>query len=426
MLTISIISLFPEFFNSALQTSLLKKAQENKLVSFFFYNPREYTQNERQTVDDSPYGGGPGMLLCLEPLVQTLRAIPQHGRILLLTPSGVSFSQKKASELSKEQNITILCGRYEGVDARLLELFQIEEISIGDYILNGGETAALTVMEATLRLVPGFMKNNTSHKEESFSNNRLEYPQYTKPALFENKEVPPVLRSGNHQAIALWRKKESLLQTYNKRIDLLEKYPLDTQERKILNEKQQKTRARNLYIALVHYPVLGKDKKTISVSLTNLDIHDIARCACTYGLGAYYITNPIPEQKKLFSKIVSHWKEGLGSFLNSDRALAMEKVYCLDTIQDVVQNIEGKTGVRPYIVATSAEVTATTSYTNVRSLLEDIPVLLLFGTSHGLAEEALQEATGCLPPIRPVGLYNHLSVRSAVSIIIDRIVGDFY
>lgn len=426
---VTIVSLFPEFFESPLRTALLGRAIAQGLLDIDIVNIRDFATDARKTVDDIPYGGGAGMVLQVPVLDAALQSITNLGRIIMPSPSGTPVNQTFVEEVARYTQqggaITFLCGRYEGIDARLFSLYPIEEICFGDVVLNGGEVAALALIEAIARFIPNFLGKQASLKEESFCNNLLEYPQYTRPPVYRGIAVPSVLSTGNHAAIAEWRREESLKKTRRNRPDLLSKALLTKRDRALLSEQTYTRNTKNLYVALVHFPVLGKDGKSIAVSLTNLDIHDIARCTCTYGLGGYYITTPLAEQQRLFYSVVSHWRSGERS-KNKDRSHAMERVYCCDTICDAIDAVSIATGERPFIVATCASAEPTVTYEDVRAVLAIRPVLILFGTSHGLAGEVYTLVDAVLPPIRWIGGYNHLSVRSAVAITVDRIACDYF
>lgn len=207
---IDIITIFPSLFDSFLSESLIKKACDKKIISFHVHNLRDFTSDKHRTVDDRPYGGGAGMLLKIEPLVKAIRSIrkTQKSRIILLSPAGTQFTQKKAAIFTKKYNhLIFICGRYEGFDARIKQYVD-EELSIGPYVLNGGEVAAMAVAEAVFRLLPGALGNKESLTEESHSKEGYgEYPQYTRPEIFQKKSVPKILLSGDHKKIQEWRKK---------------------------------------------------------------------------------------------------------------------------------------------------------------------------------------------------------------------------
>ncbi|MBN1474590.1 MAG: tRNA (guanosine(37)-N1)-methyltransferase TrmD [Syntrophaceae bacterium] len=229
-----VLSIFPEMFQSPLNYSLLKKAQDKGLIQFFFHNIRDWAQDKHKMTDDAPYGSGCGMVMKVEPVEKALHAVRKQEMdplVVLMTPQGETFNQKIASELAEKKQIIIICGRYEGVDERIRQHLTDREISIGDYILTGGEISAMVLMDAVSRLVPGVLGNEQSVEGESFSQGLLEYPQYTRPAQYKGWGVPDVLLSGNHAEIEKWRKMESLRKTYKKRPDLLEKTQLSDEDR---------------------------------------------------------------------------------------------------------------------------------------------------------------------------------------------------
>ncbi len=236
---IDILSLFPEMFKGPLTQSIVGKAIEKQLLDVEVTDFRYYTTNKQRHVDDTPYGGGAGMLLQAQPIYDALDAIAAKndglGKVILLDPVGRKFDQKVAEELSQEKHLTFICGHYEGYDERIRERVT-DEISLGDFVLTGGELGAMVVIDATVRLLPDVLGNRESALGDSFSMGLLEYPQYTRPADFRGMKVPEVLTSGNHQKIAEWRNKEALRRTYERRPDLLENYELSAQEEKWLRE----------------------------------------------------------------------------------------------------------------------------------------------------------------------------------------------
>lgn len=236
---IDILSLFPEMFKGPLTQSIVGKASEKGLLQIDVTDFRDYTTNKQRHVDDTPYGGGAGMLLQAQPIFDALDAVEEKngglGRVILLDPAGRKFDQKVAEELSKEEHLTFICGHYEGYDERIRTKVT-DEISLGDFVLTGGELGAMVVIDATVRLLPEVLGNAESAVGDSFSTGLLEYPQYTRPADFRGMKVPEVLTSGNHQKIAEWRNKEALRRTYLRRPDLLDNYSLSEQEEKWLRE----------------------------------------------------------------------------------------------------------------------------------------------------------------------------------------------
>ncbi|NMB76350.1 MAG: tRNA (guanosine(37)-N1)-methyltransferase TrmD [Myxococcales bacterium] len=229
----TLLTIFPECFDSPLATSLFGKAVERGLLQVDRVDLRDFTEDRHHTVDDAPFGGGPGMVMKAEPLVRAIEAVRQSDanvRVFLLGPRGRRFDQALATELSALPHVGLLCGRYEGVDERVRD-FVDGEISAGDYVLSGGEPAAWVIMDAVTRLLPGVMGCEASKVEESFGDGLLEYPQYTRPRTFRGREVPEVLLSGDHGAIARYRRQEALRVTARHRPDLIERADLDEEER---------------------------------------------------------------------------------------------------------------------------------------------------------------------------------------------------
>ena len=238
---IDILCLFPEMVASPLDQSIIKRARERGLVDIVIHDIRAYTHDKHHTVDDYPYGGGPGMVLKPEPVFEAAEAIKlQLGvnemPIILLTPQGRLFSQAVAQGLALLPHLMLICGHYEGIDERVCEHLATDEISIGDYVLSGGEFAALVVVDAIVRLIPGVLGSQGSASIDSHSNGLLEYPQYTRPPVYRGWPVPAVLQSGNHGEIAQWRRRQAILRTAKRRPDLLEKGNLCDEEKKWMLE----------------------------------------------------------------------------------------------------------------------------------------------------------------------------------------------
>lgn len=423
---ITILSLFPEFFDSPLACGLMGKAREQGVVDFSFVNPRQWGEGRHKSVDDRPYGGGPGMVMTPGPLTQALRSLENPGRMLLMSPRGRPLSQALVRELAAEPALTVICGRYEGVDERLVDLFSLEPVSAGDYVLTGGESAALTLAESVCRLLPGFMGKEASGEEESFSAGLLEYPHYTRPEEFEGREVPAVLMGGDHAKIMRWRRGMALLETLARRPELLASAPLTSPDRHFLAEAKRTLLGRNLHLALVHGPVQNKMGHTVTVSLTNLDLHDIARVSRTYGLGGFHVVTPLEDQRALAATLLEHWTEGPGGKANPDRAEALRMVRLWPGLEDAIRAVAEQTGQAPWVVATSARPEGTVTPERVREELRSQPVLVVLGTGSGLSPQVLDLTQGQLAPVRPYGAYNHLAVRSAAAILVDRVLGDIW
>lgn len=245
-----IMTLFPEMVMQGLDTSIIGRAMEKGILSIDAVNIRDYAFNKHNSVDDYPYGGGAGMLMQAEPVYQAYKAVEERiiscrgdegeietkkPRVIYLSPQGRTFNQKMAEELAKEQELIFLCGHYEGIDERVLEEIVTDYVSVGDYILTGGELPAMIMVDAVSRLVPGVLHNDVSAEFESFQDNLLEYPQYSRPETWHGKRVPEILLSGHHANIEKWRREQSVLRTARLRPDLLEKAELTENERKLLS-----------------------------------------------------------------------------------------------------------------------------------------------------------------------------------------------
>ncbi len=423
MLNFTVVTLFPQMFESALGHSILKKAQEKDLISIRLIDPRAYTTDRHRITDDYPYGGGQGMVMKPEPLVaaiEDIRARNPKARVLLLSPQGTVLTQKTAAQLAQEKDLVLVCGRYEGVDERV-KSFVDAELSVGDYTLSGGEPAALVVIDAVARLIPGVLGNEKSAAEESFINGLLEYPQYTRPEEFRGMRVPEVLLSGDHERIRQWRQEMSVRLTAERRPDLLSNTALTASR-----ELQASGNQASVYVALLHYPVYDKNGQVVTTAVTNMDIHDIARSGRTYGIRGFYVVTPVKALQKLARKIIQHWELGYGSQYNVTRKEALALARITDTLDDALIDIERECGEKPLLVVTSARPGGErTSFTELRDVLIKVsqPLLLILGTGWGLTEAIFSRSDYVLEAIEGPTDYNHLSVRSAAAIILDRLLG---
>jgi tRNA (guanine37-N1)-methyltransferase len=425
-----ILTIFPEFFESPFSFGILKKAQEKGLLDIQTHDIREHTEDKHKTVDDTPYGGGGGMLMKIAPLASAIEDIKNTSRkslVVLTTPDGEKFSDKMARELADYEQIIIVCGRYEGVDERIRELYVDREISIGDYVLSGGENAASVIVESVSRFIPGVLGNELSSQNDSFKEGLLEYPQYTRPEEFKGSKVPDVLLSGNHGEIDEWRRKESIKRTFKKRPDMLDNAILKNEDIEVIKKlKETDSPTFKLYIALIHYPVYNNRFKIITTAFTNLDVHDIARSAVTYGVKSFYLVQPNLEQQKLVNRVLKHWTEGEGASFNKSRSEALNLVALRNTLEDVALEIEEIEGEKPVTIVTDARSADNMiGFEGLRELIfseEQKPYLLLLGTGWGLAQEIMERADYRLKPVSGYTNYNHLSVRSAAAIILDRLL----
>ncbi len=441
LMRFDILTIFPHLLDSPLNEGIIKRARASETLKIETHNIRDYALDKHNTTDDRPFGGGEGMVMKPAPLLAALRAVHEAvpgGHVVLMTPQGRSYNQKVAAELVDKKHLVIICGRYEGVDARVEEYID-DEISIGDYVLTGGELAAMVLVDSVTRLLPGVLGCGDSVTCDTFaydlrrtaSRNLLKHPQYTRPRVFEGLAVPEVLMSGDHGAIEQWRLAQSVQRTRDRRPDLLADASFSKAELKGLKKsgvdvkglrclEEQKIR---LDIALVHYPVCNKNNEIIGSAVTNLDLHDIARASATYGVDTYYVITPYADQRILANEIMAHWQTGHGAEYNPDRKRAFRSVEVLASIEELYAAVCKKWHRKPLILATSAVAGHSgIDYAEARQrLAAGERMLILFGTGWGLAPEVMADVDMVLPPLGGEG-YNHLSVRSAVSIILDRLL----
>ena len=422
---VSVVTLFPELFEPFLATSMVGRAATGPMQTELV-NLREFGLGKHRSVDDTPYGGGSGMVLRVEPVVAALESIdaaassrgepPAHR--VLLSPQGRPLSQAMAHDLAKRDHVALVCGRYEGFDERVRS-FVHEEISLGDFVMTGGEVAAMAVIEATSRLLPGVLGNEESSYAESFSpalGGGLEYPQYTRPPEFRGLAVPEVLASGHHGQIEAWRRQEVATRTQRRRPDLAD-----------ATVTGRPSPARKIDVALVHHPVLDRDGETVTTAMTNLDLHDLSRSTVSYGGEALWIVHPIEAQRELARRIQLHWVEGSGKRRIPDRATALERVKIATSLEAVYEALGGRESIEVWTTAARAKNRPTVRYEDARARLAEPGkrVLILFGTGWGLAPELLEAADVRLEPIAGAQTsgYNHLSVRAACAISLDRLAG---
>lgn len=422
---IDVLTLFPESF-APLAESIIGRAQANGLLELNIKNIRDLAEGKHKITDDRLYGGGAGMVLKPEPIfacVEQVKTVTRP-RIIVTSPQGKVFNQTAAAELAAEEQLIFICGHYEGIDERVMEGLATDVYSIGDFVLTGGEIPAMAMIDSIVRLREGVLGHAEAAIEESFAKGLLEYPQYTRPPEFNGMKVPEVLLSGDHAAIAKWRRQKSLERTLAFRPDLLEEAPLTDSDCVYLAElRQKRQKPFRLYAALVHYPVYNKKKQIIATSMTNLDLHDIARAAATYGVNGFYLVQPMEGQLQMTEQLLAHWRSPAALRYNPDRAVAFESVRLKQSLSEVLDEL----GQDVKIIATGANLTDDiTSYKDMRRILQTKggDYLLLFGTGYGLTDEMTASADYRLRPLYGTTAYNHLSVRSASSIILDRLLGE--
>ena len=424
MIQFNILTLFPELVENFFKYSILNRAVKKGILKYNIIDFRKFSEDKHKTVDDTPFGGGYGMVIKPEPIIKALSSLTnKNGKFLLLSAKGELFNQYKAKEYVKEREITLICGRYEGIDERV-KYYADEEISTGDYVLMGGEVAAFTIIESVSRLLPGVVGKIESTEDESFSGNFLEYAQYTRPREFMGYKVPEVLLSGNHKEIQQWRIENRISNTISSRFDLIKnrEKPLKNNEVEIIKKNLKDN---DFYIALLHYPVYNKNGEIVATATTNMDIHDISRVAKTYNIKKYFIVTPIKEQQEYITRVVNHWKEGYGFTYNRNRATALNVIELSESFEHCLESIKAECENELIVVGTSAKSSCNNLITvkALESALKDKSLLLVFGTGWGLTEDIMDRFDYMLEPLYGRDDFNHLSVRSAISIILDRILG---
>ena len=425
---INTLSVFPEIIKNNCKYGVLSKAVEKKLITINNYSFFTEADNNKG-IDDEQYGHNPGMVISFEKTFKIFKKIKKNEpktKFIFLSPKGQIFNNQMAKDLSNEKNITIVSGRYEGFDERILEEFCDFEISIGDYILTGGELATCILIDSISRMIKGVVGKKNSVINDSFMNSTIKGPVYTKPKIFKNKSVPKILLSGNHKNIDNFNRNNSLEYTLNKREDLLENAALAPMERENLRKIKRSKLNNNVFIALVHHPIKNIKNETITTSLTNLDIQDIARSARTYGINKYYITHPILEQRKLAEKVLSFWDNEKKRKNENSKHVAMNNIIIKKSLKEAISNIKKEYKQKPILIGTDAnEMKNMVDYSFIKHRIQEkkTPYLIVFGTGWGLSQEIIESCDYILKPVGGYDKYNHLSVRSAVAIILDKLFG---
>ncbi len=426
-----VITLFPKMFETPLAEGVVGHAIKEGRIGFQTWNPRNYSDDNHKTVDDRPFGGGDGMVMLPEILKKTLQDLPpsqtSKRRVIYLSPQGPVLSSQKAQSLCENYDqIIFVCGRYGGIDERFLKKYIDEELSVGDYILSGGELAAMVAMDVLARYVPGVLGNDISPIEDSFKDHLLEAPLYTKPREFEGEVVPEILLSGHHENIKEWKRKLQIQRTLSKRPDLLANAEITKEEMGMACENL--TLRKNVAVGLVHYPVYNKTGEVVATNVTNLDIHDIARACRTYGVDQFYIITPSEEQLAFVGRVLEHWQSGRGIQYNPIRKDALVNTRVATSLESALEQWGQP---KAKLVATSARLVVgpkPVRCTQLREIAMKESVFLVFGTGYGLENSMVRNMEYMLEPIRgrsPDG-FRHLSVRSAASIILDRLFGACY
>jgi len=427
-MNISIVSVVPEIYKSFFQASLLQKAQEKRVLHIdldYFFS----FVGSKERIDAPIYGPGAGMLIrpeVVEKAIETKERLYGKSFKIFFSPQGKKLDQRLVQDIAQKAlacgHLMLLPARYEGMDARVEEYYADEIISVGDFVLMGGDLAAMTLLEATARYIPGVVGKEESVTEESFTGAFVEYPHYTEPVVWKGMQVPEILRSGNHAAIENWRMQQAAKRTVFGHFDWLRASDMTEKEREFAKEYIP-----HHYCALLHEQVLiGPEKKNGTTSITSLDLHDIARSARTYGLKGYFVVTPLSDQQKIVHRLLEFWHTE-GQTYNKERHEAIKLVEVIGNLDDAIAIIEAKEGCKPLIIATSARAVGHANlisfYDQQRAWVKKRPVLFILGTGKGLDEEVIQGTDFLLKPIEGFSDFNHLSVRSAAAIIFDRWLG---
>jgi len=427
VMKISVLSVFPDLYQQFLQTSLIKRAQEKDKISFEVCAFSSFCES-KERIDGPAAGHGAGMVIRPEVLERAVnRQEAKYGKAyrIFLTPQGKKLDQRLAKKIAQHmiaQNHTMfVAGRYEGIDERAQEAYCDLEVSIGDYVLMGGDLPAMVLLEAVLRYVPGVVAKDDSVEQDSFSGPFVDHPTYTTPPrVWNDRAIPEVLLSGNHAAMEQWRLEKAAEKSVYGHFAWVREHCQTEQEIDLVKK----------YIP-AHYAVLMHDQVMVNgavgtSSVTSIDIHDIARSARTYGLQEYGIVTPLQDQKKIVETILGFWHTA-GIAYNYNRADAVGKVSVHDSLNAFIVHVKHKEEQEPVIIATSAkrcEGIPFISYHD-QAVVWGLkrPVIFIFGTAQGLSHELIERCDYLLGPIEGFSDFNHLSVRSAAAIIFDRWLG---
>ena len=423
-------SLFPDLYNAFLKTSIVGKSIEKNIVSVELLNLLEIAGKER--IDAPIVGHGSGMILKPEVIENSyniiLEKVQKKPFTIFFSPHGKKLNQNLLKDIFKKvsdssQSIVLYSGRYEGFDARVEEEYADEIISIGDFVLMGGDLPAMVFLESFLRLIPNVIGKSESVENDSFYNHLVDSPHYGNPDVWKDKKIPEVLKSGNHQKIIDWRENESLKRTLIGHFDWW---------RKNVKKQEDKNKAKkiipNHYSVLLHNDVMMPDGRVSESSVTSIDIHDIARSSATYGIKKYFIVTRIEAQKKLVEIFLNFWQNGYGIEMNKNRSEAIENVVCVSELCEVIDEIKKIENKDPICIVTSSRreiphERMITYFDQEKIWSLNRPVIFIFGTAHGISPQLMNKIDFRLLPIEGINEFNFLSVRSAAAIIFDRWLG---
>ncbi len=434
-MNIFVATLFPSFYENFLSISLVKKALEKKIFDITFLNFFNQVMPKKRI--DSPIAGhGAGMLLSAPIIEKTMEvAIEKNGGrkpyTIFFSPHGKTLNQGKLQSLAShlrdnQENLLLVCGRYEGFDVRAEEVYADEIISIGDYVLCGGDLPAMVFIESFIRLLGGVVGNQESVNSDSFSDALLDCPHYTAPDSWQEKKIPSILKSGNHKLINDWRTEQAIDRTIISNWQWLRQKQISRSFREKIKERIPKH-----YCALLHNDVMLKDGTVGNSTITSIDIHDIARSSKTYGIIEYFVVTRLSAQYQLAENFLNFWKDDEALDLNASRAIALARVSVKKEISDCIEYIERVEGIKPIVIVTSSRreiphQRMITFHDQGKVWQEKRPVLFLFGTSHGISPDVMEQCDYRLVPLEGLEEFNFLSVRSAVAVVLDRWLGFNY
>ena len=413
---ITVITAFPELMRNYLASSVLGRGIAAGKLEAEVVDIRGFSEGSYRQIDDYCYGSG-GMMLMAEPLAKAVESVSGGAKpyVVYPSPQGVRLHQELVEDLARKEHLVIVCGHYEGVDERFTEKYVDMEISLGDFVLTGGEMPAMAIVDAVSRLIPGVVGSESSVEEDSFYSGMLDTPHYTRPAQWRGERVPDVLLNGDAKAIERWRRRQSVERTLDRRPDIAGRAGIIP------------WLSGGAYVMEVHYPVLDKRGEKSSTAITGMDLHDIARACRTYGIKKYLLVTPIAQQREMAKRIAGHWTSGWGADYNPDRREAFSTLKIFASVQKALAWAEEKEKKPVFKIATTAKRHEGAQHwlTLKREILRrDHSPLFIFGTGWGLHDEVMDMADAVMTPIcGGKDGWNHLSVRSAVSITLDRFFG---
>ena len=428
-MNISILTVFDQLYEPFVHTSLVGRAQEKKVVHIDVQSFFSYVQ-PKERIDAPTFGPGAGMLLrpdVVQKAIEDKEVLYGPAFKIFFSPRGQKIDQRVLETIAARAqecgHLMLLPARYEGMDARVEDEYADMILSVGDFVLMGGDIPAMMLLEGMMRLIPQVVGKQESVERDSFAGPFVDFPAYTEPVEWNGQRVPDILRSGNHGAIEKWRVEQSVETTVYEHFSWLRSQPLTVDDKKLARQHIPPH-----YVALMHSDVLIGEARVPGVtSVTSIDIHDIARSSKTYGIKEFFMVTPLVDQQKIVQKMLGFWKEGIGFEYNRCRYDAIQLVQLADSLQSVIRDIEKKEGKKPLIIATSAQIgdaQKAISYYDQKKVWEaKRPVLIVFGTGQGLTQEVIEQSDFLLLPVQGFVEFNHLSVRSAAAIVLDKWLG---